>query len=116
MSQIRDLEQERQWSDALRNLLDDHKDVVTQLAEGFSECRKYVSVSTEIPSSFICYFVLFCVLFIVTFLFYCLALVCISFTGFQHYLQATYKNYNIILCTAECLKNLYVKLFSITVL
>ncbi|BFZ18617.1 hypothetical protein BsWGS_21656 [Bradybaena similaris] len=40
---IRDLEQEQQWSDALRNLLDDHKDVVTQLAEGFAECRKYVS-------------------------------------------------------------------------
>jgi [3-methyl-2-oxobutanoate dehydrogenase (acetyl-transferring)] kinase len=40
---IRYLEQELQWSEALRNLLDDHKDVVTRLAEGFSECRKYVS-------------------------------------------------------------------------
>ncbi|GFR60394.1 [3-methyl-2-oxobutanoate dehydrogenase [lipoamide]] kinase, mitochondrial [Elysia marginata] len=39
---IRDLEQERQWSETLRCLLDDHKDVVTQLAEGFSECRKYI--------------------------------------------------------------------------
>ncbi|GFO19912.1 [3-methyl-2-oxobutanoate dehydrogenase [lipoamide]] kinase, mitochondrial [Plakobranchus ocellatus] len=39
---IRDLEQEKHWSDTLRSLLDDHKDVVTQLAEGFSECRKYI--------------------------------------------------------------------------
>lgn len=39
---IRSLEQERQWSETLRCLLDDHKDVVTQLAEGFSECRKYI--------------------------------------------------------------------------
>ncbi|XP_012944307.1 3-methyl-2-oxobutanoate dehydrogenase [lipoamide] kinase, mitochondrial, partial [Aplysia californica] len=47
---IRDLDQERQWSEALRNLLDDHKDVVTQLAEGFSECRKYVSDEILIKS------------------------------------------------------------------
>ncbi|XP_059141301.1 3-methyl-2-oxobutanoate dehydrogenase [lipoamide] kinase, mitochondrial-like [Physella acuta] len=40
---IRDLDQEAQWSDNLRSLLDDHKDVVTHLAEGFSECRKYVN-------------------------------------------------------------------------
>uniref|UniRef100_A0A2C9KRG6 Protein-serine/threonine kinase n=1 Tax=Biomphalaria glabrata TaxID=6526 RepID=A0A2C9KRG6_BIOGL len=40
---IKDLEQEAKWAETLRSLLDDHKDVVTQLAEGFSECRKYVS-------------------------------------------------------------------------
>jgi len=40
---INNLEQEQKWSDTVRGLLDDHKDVVTMLAEGFSECRKYVS-------------------------------------------------------------------------
>ena len=44
-SQIQNMEQELQWSDTVRSLLEDHKDVVTHLAEGFSECRKFVTVS-----------------------------------------------------------------------
>lgn len=37
-----DLESEKRFSAKLRRLLNAHKDVVTQLAEGFRECRKYI--------------------------------------------------------------------------
>ena len=36
---------EENFSQLLRQLLDDHKDVVSQLASGFKECRKYLKVS-----------------------------------------------------------------------
>ncbi|XP_041092631.1 3-methyl-2-oxobutanoate dehydrogenase [lipoamide] kinase, mitochondrial-like [Polyodon spathula] len=39
---IKDSEVEEKYCKLLRQLLDDHKDVVTQLAEGFRECRKHV--------------------------------------------------------------------------
>jgi len=39
---VLDLESEKRFSQMLRRLLDAHKDVVTQLAEGFRECRKYI--------------------------------------------------------------------------
>lgn len=39
---------EQNYSKMLRGLLDDHKDVVTLLAEGFKECRKYIKVCAEI--------------------------------------------------------------------
>jgi len=33
---------EKEFAKLIRILLDDHKDVVTQLSEGFKECRKYI--------------------------------------------------------------------------
>ncbi|XP_076344533.1 branched-chain alpha-ketoacid dehydrogenase kinase-like [Tachypleus tridentatus] len=39
---ITDLEMEKQYSKLLKNLLDDHRDVVTKLASGFQECRKHI--------------------------------------------------------------------------
>ena len=39
-----DLQNEKQYSEMLRELLDTHKDVVTQLAEGFRESRKHLEV------------------------------------------------------------------------
>ncbi|XP_072033746.1 branched-chain alpha-ketoacid dehydrogenase kinase-like [Amphiura filiformis] len=39
---IDDHESEQNYSRMLKGLLDDHKDVVTHLAEGFKECRKYI--------------------------------------------------------------------------
>ena len=35
---------EENFSQLLRDLLDDHKDVVSQLASGFKECRKHMKV------------------------------------------------------------------------
>ncbi|XP_071486835.1 branched-chain alpha-ketoacid dehydrogenase kinase-like [Diadema antillarum] len=40
---IRDMETERQYCKMVKTLLDDHKDVVTHLAEGFRECRKHIT-------------------------------------------------------------------------
>ena len=42
--QISDFEIEARYSRMLRELLEDHKEVVTMLAEGFSECRKHIKV------------------------------------------------------------------------
>jgi len=39
---IRTFEDEEAYSQLLRNLLDDHNGVVTQLAAGFKECRKHI--------------------------------------------------------------------------
>ncbi|RWS07464.1 dehydrogenase kinase-like protein [Dinothrombium tinctorium] len=39
---ITDLECEKQYTKLLRQMLNDHKDVVTQLAGGFRECRKHI--------------------------------------------------------------------------
>ncbi|CAM9133163.1 unnamed protein product, partial [Lampetra fluviatilis] len=36
------VDEELRFCRILRQLLDDHKDVVTQLAEGFRECRKHI--------------------------------------------------------------------------
>lgn len=36
---------EEKYSQVLRELLDDHKNVISQLAEGFKECRKHIKVS-----------------------------------------------------------------------
>lgn len=41
---------EQNYSKMLRGLLDDHKDVVTLLAEGFKECRKYIKDEALIHS------------------------------------------------------------------
>ncbi|XP_076434574.1 branched-chain alpha-ketoacid dehydrogenase kinase-like [Babylonia areolata] len=40
---ISSLEEEEKYSETLRQLLDDHKDVVTLLAEGFSQVRKHIT-------------------------------------------------------------------------
>ena len=42
--EILSVEDEERFSLILRELLDDHKEVVTQLAAGFKECRKHISV------------------------------------------------------------------------
>ena len=42
--QIRNLKDEGEYAATLRELLDDHRDVITLLAEGFSECRKHIKV------------------------------------------------------------------------
>lgn len=42
---IHNNEEEAAYSRLLRNLLDDHKHVVTQLAAGFKECRKHIQVN-----------------------------------------------------------------------
>ena len=43
-----DFETEDRYSRMLRELLDDHRDVVTMLAEGFRECRKHIKVTIQI--------------------------------------------------------------------
>lgn len=40
--QITDFDVEKGYCELLQGLLDDHKDVVTQLASGFRECRKHI--------------------------------------------------------------------------
>lgn len=42
--QITDFDVEKGYCELLQGLLDDHKDVVTQLAAGFRECRKHIKV------------------------------------------------------------------------
>lgn len=42
---IQDMKDEAAFSLLINNLLDDFKYVVTQLAEGFKECRKHIKVS-----------------------------------------------------------------------
>lgn len=44
LCQIKDQETEAQYCKLVQQLLDDHKDVVTMLAEGFRECRKHLQV------------------------------------------------------------------------
>ena len=43
--EIRTQEDEKRYSNLLKELLDDHKDVVSQLAQGFKESRKHIEVS-----------------------------------------------------------------------
>uniref|UniRef100_A0A8C4ZCR3 Protein-serine/threonine kinase n=1 Tax=Gadus morhua TaxID=8049 RepID=A0A8C4ZCR3_GADMO len=43
---IKDQEVEASFSKLVQQLLDDHKDVVTMLAEGFRECRKHIEDET----------------------------------------------------------------------
>ncbi|XP_033123251.1 3-methyl-2-oxobutanoate dehydrogenase [lipoamide] kinase, mitochondrial-like [Anneissia japonica] len=40
--QIEDFKMEEEYCSLVKGLLDDHKDVVTQLAQGFNECRKHI--------------------------------------------------------------------------
>jgi len=40
---INDFETEQRYTKVLQELLNDHRDVVTQLAEGFRECRKFIT-------------------------------------------------------------------------
>lgn len=42
--QIKDQEMEARYSKLVQQLLDDHKDVVTLLAEGFRESRRHIQV------------------------------------------------------------------------
>ena len=44
---ITDRETEAGYSALLRDLLENHKNVVTDLAEGFRECRKHIQVITN---------------------------------------------------------------------
>lgn len=44
---IEDMKDEAEYSQVLENLLEDFKNVVTQLAEGFRVCRKHISVSIQ---------------------------------------------------------------------
>ena len=43
--QITSLQQEEKYSETLRQLLDDHKDIISSLAEGFAQVRKHITVS-----------------------------------------------------------------------
>lgn len=43
-SQIKDQDVEARFCKLVQQLLDDHKDVVTMLAQGFRECRRHVQV------------------------------------------------------------------------
>lgn len=45
---INDIETEERYSRMLRELLDDHSNVVTHLAEGFKECRKHIKDTSMI--------------------------------------------------------------------
>lgn len=47
---ITNLKDEEKYSDLLRQLLDDHKDVVTHLAEGFAQVRKHITDETLIKT------------------------------------------------------------------
>lgn len=49
---VKDLKSEEKYTETLQQLLDDHKDVVTLLAEGFSECRRHIE-NEEIIKSFL---------------------------------------------------------------
>ena len=53
------METEIRYSKMLRELLDDHSNVVTLLAEGFKEAKKHIKVNQLLPdcSSYIVYFV-----------------------------------------------------------
>lgn len=42
--QIKDQDEEAQFCKLVQQLLDDHKDVVTMLAQGFKECRRHLQV------------------------------------------------------------------------
>lgn len=42
--QIKDQDVEARFCKLVRQLLDDHKDVVTMLAQGFRECRRHIQV------------------------------------------------------------------------
>lgn len=42
--QIEDQDMEARFCKLVQQLLDDHKDVVTMLAQGFKECRKHLTV------------------------------------------------------------------------
>lgn len=42
--QIKDQEMDARYSKLVQQLLDDHKDVVTLLAEGFRESRRHIQV------------------------------------------------------------------------
>ena len=46
--EIKTKEDEERYSEVLKNLLDDHKDVVSQLAQGFKECKKHIEVSESL--------------------------------------------------------------------
>lgn len=43
--QIVSLQEEEKYAETLRQLLDDHKDVIGSLAEGFAQVRKHITVS-----------------------------------------------------------------------
>jgi len=47
---ILDAEDEHQFCQLLRSLLDDHKDVVTHLAAGFKECKKYMKDAKDVQA------------------------------------------------------------------
>ena len=42
---------EENFTQLLRELLDDHKDVVSQLAAGFKECQKHIKVTSQMFES-----------------------------------------------------------------
>jgi len=50
---IETIEQEAEFCKLLRALLDDHRDVVTLLAEGFKECKKHITQDSEKESDLI---------------------------------------------------------------
>jgi [3-methyl-2-oxobutanoate dehydrogenase (acetyl-transferring)] kinase len=43
-------EQEEEFAEILKALLDEHKNVVSNLAQGFKEARKHIKVSRLLPS------------------------------------------------------------------
>jgi len=42
--QVTDAESELKFREALTELLEQHREVVTMLAEGFTDCRKHIQV------------------------------------------------------------------------
>ena len=46
---IHTLDDELKYSQLVENLLDTHKDVVSQLAAGFKECQKHIKVRQTTP-------------------------------------------------------------------
>lgn len=51
--QIKDQDVEARFCKLVQQLLDDHKDVVTMLAQGFRECRRHIQVRAA-PRSPVC--------------------------------------------------------------
>ncbi len=50
--EIKTEEDEEQFAAALRSFLDDHKDVISMLAQGFKECSKLIKVKNFVTPYF----------------------------------------------------------------
>lgn len=57
--QIEDQEAEARFCKLVQQLLDDHKDVVTMLAQGFRECRRHIEVMRGLHAQYWLFFIVF---------------------------------------------------------